>query len=155
MTYLIGTFDLGVIFTPSMNPKYFWMQHFFFTQNLVWHKISRGPKFVYQIFCEPIHFIEIELFWITNYWLLNYFHPKFVWTQHFFHTNFSFDFVNFWARKIILHFKQVRISQEINWYPYQSANTAPTAIVQHGIKTDPFWRSVTSEPTVEGGGSAF
>ena len=44
--------------------------------------------------------------------------------------------------------KQVRILPEIYWYNYQSANPAPTAIVWHRIKTDPFWWSVTSEPTV-------
>ena len=58
------------------------------------------------------------------------------------------NFVNFWARKMFFFFKQVRISPEIDWYHYQSANAAPTAIVRHRIKTDPFWRSVTSEPTV-------
>ena len=48
----------------------------------------------------------------------------------------------------MLFFKQVRISPEIDWYNYQSANAAPKAIVQHQIKTDPFRRSVTSEPTL-------
>ena len=46
-----------------------------------------------------------------------------------------------------LFFKQVRISPEIDWYHYQSANAAPTCIVRHLIKTDQFSRSVTSEPT--------
>ena len=45
-------------------------------------------------------------------------------------------------------FKQVRISPEIDWYHYQSANAAPTGIVWHQKKTDLFWRSFTSEPTV-------
>ena len=31
--------------------------------------------------------------------------------------------------------KQVRISPEIDWYHYQSANAAPTAIVLDPIKT--------------------
>ena len=52
------------------------------------------------------------------------------------------NFVNF------LFLKFVRISPEIDWYHYQSVNAAPTAIVQHQIKTHPFWQSVTSEPTV-------
>ena len=58
------------------------------------------------------------------------------------------NLVNFWARKMFFFFKQVRISPEIDWYHFQSANAAPTAIVRHRIKTNPFWRSVTSEPTV-------
>ena len=45
-------------------------------------------------------------------------------------------------------FKQVRISPEIDWYHYQSANAAPTGIVRLRINTDQFSRSVTSEPTV-------
>ena len=57
------------------------------------------------------------------------------------------NFVNFWARKAFFFFKHVRISTEIDWYHYQSANAAPTAIVRLQIKTDQFWRSVTSEPT--------
>ena len=58
------------------------------------------------------------------------------------------NFVNFWARKTFFFLKQVRISPEIDWYHYQSANAAPTSIVRHRIKTDQFWRSVTSEPNV-------
>ena len=53
---------------------------------------------------------------------------------------------------MLFYFKQVRISPEIDWYHYQSANAAPTAIMQHRMKTDPFLRSVTSEPTVGGRG---
>ena len=60
----------------------------------------------------------------------------------------SSKIVNFWARKMFFFLKQVRISPEIDWYHYQSANAAPTAIVRHRIMTDPFWQSVTSEPTV-------
>ena len=58
------------------------------------------------------------------------------------------NFVNFWARKMFFFFKQVRISPEIDWYHYQSANAAPTGIVRHRIETDKFSRSVTSEPNV-------
>ena len=61
------------------------------------------------------------------------------------------NFLNFWARKTFFFFKQVRISPEIDWYHYQSANAAPNSIVRHRIKTDQFSRSVTSEPTVGGG----
>ena len=64
------------------------------------------------------------------------------------------NFVNFWARKMFFFFKQVRISPEIDWYHYQSANAAPNCIVRHRIKTDQFSRSVTWEPTV-GGGAPF
>ena len=46
-------------------------------------------------------------------------------------------------------FKWVRISPEIDWYHYQSANAAPKGTVRHRIKTDQFSRSVTSEPTVK------
>ena len=65
------------------------------------------------------------------------------------------NFVNFWARKTFFFFKQVRISPEIDWYHYQSANAAPNGIVRHRIKTDQFSRSVTSEPTVPPPSPAF
>ena len=48
-------------------------------------------------------------------------------------------------------FKQVEILTEIDWFHYQCANAAPTAIVRHRIKTGLFLLSVTSEPTVGGG----
>ena len=38
----------------------------------------------------------------------------------------------------VLFFKQVQISPKIDWYQYQSANAAPTDIVRHRIKTEPF-----------------
>ena len=48
------------------------------------------------------------------------------------------NFVNFWARKTFFFFKQVRISPEIDWYHYKSANAAPPGIMRHQLKTDKF-----------------
>ena len=58
------------------------------------------------------------------------------------------DFLCQFLRGKKIFFKLVRILSEIDWYHYHSANAAPTAIKRHRIKTDQFWRSVTSEPTV-------
>ena len=63
--------------------------------------------------------------------------------------------VHFWARKMFLFFKWVRISPEIDWYHYQGASPATTCIVHSpalNIGKDPYGLSVTSKPSVGGGG---
>ena len=64
------------------------------------------------------------------------------------------NFVNFWARKTFFFFKQVRISPEIDWYHYQSANAAPMAIVRHRhiwLPYPSFWTLPPLPKKIKGG----